>query len=167
VALSDLRRTVAHCSVCMHLTDQGKDPCAICSDDRRDRSTVLVVEQPRDLIALEQTGMYAGLYHVLMGRLSPLDGIGPGDLTIARLLDRIAAPDAIDGGGSGATIREVVLGLNPTLEGDGTALYLAEQLAARDVKITRLARGLPSGSELEFANKAALADALHGRQSMG
>ncbi len=163
-ALNDLRQTVAHCSVCMHLTDQGTDPCAICCDDRRDRSTVLVVEQPRDLIALEQTGMYAGLYHVLMGRLSPLDGIGPGDLTIARLLDRIDAPDASRGD---IAIREVVLGLNPTLEGDGTALYLAEQLATRDVKITRLARGLPSGSELEFANKAALADALHGRQSMG
>ncbi len=166
VALTDLRRTVAHCSVCMHLTDRGKDPCAICSDNRRDRSTVLVVEQPRDLIALEQTGMYAGLYHVLMGRLSPLDGIGPGDLTIARLLDRIDAPDS-NGGGGVVAISEVVLGLNPTLEGDGTALYLAEQLASRDVKITRLARGLPSGSELEFANKAALADALHGRQTMG
>lgn len=161
-AVADLRRTVAHCSVCMHLTDMGKDPCSICDDPRRDQSTVLVVEQPRDLIALEQTGMYAGLYHVLMGRLSPLDGIGPGDLTIAHLLDRIDHP----AGPSHTPIAEVVLGLNPTLEGDGTALYLASQLKNRPVKVSRLARGLPSGSELEFANRAALADALHGRQPM-
>lgn len=166
-ALADLRRTVTHCSICMHLTDQGQESrsiCSICSNPRRDRSTVLVVEQPRDLIALEHTGMYSGLYHVLMGRLSPLDGIGPGDLTIAQLLDRIDAPACEQGD---PAIAEVVLGLNPTLEGDGTALYLAEQLASRPVKVTRLARGLPSGSELEYANRAALADALHGRQLMG
>ena len=162
-ALIDLRQTVDHCSVCMHLTDRGKDPCAICSDPKRDRSTVLVVEQPRDLIALESTGMYAGLYHVLMGRLSPLDGIGPGELTIAHLIDRLDQP-ATD---ERPAITEVVLGLNPTLEGDGTALYLAEQLHNRQLTVSRLASGLPSGSELEFANRAALAAALHGRQRVG
>jgi recombination protein RecR len=162
-AVADLRRTVSHCSVCMNLTDTGKDPCAICADDRRDRATVLVVEQPRDLIALEQTGMYTGLYHVLMGRLSPLDGVGPGDLTIANLLDRLDHPDRNPGG---TAISEVVLGLNPTLEGDGTSLYLAQELKGRSVRVSRLARGLPSGSELEYANRAALADALHGRQPL-
>ncbi len=162
-ALIDLRETVAHCSICMHLTDRGRDPCAICSDPKRDRATVLVVEQPRDLIALEATGMYSGLYHVLMGRLSPLDGIGPGELTIAHLLDRLDQPATPEQ----PAITEVVLGLNPTLEGDGTALYLAEQLHSRQITVSRLARGLPSGSELEFANRAALADALHGRQRVG
>ena len=155
-AIQDVKERVKHCSVCSNLTDS--DPCPICADESRDRSTILVVEQPKDLIALEQTGMYKGLYHVLMGRLSPLDGIGPGDLTIAELLARI--DDA-----SGRTkVTEIVLGLNPNLEGDGTALYLSEQLKSRGVRITRLARGLPSGGQLEFANKAVLADAIQGRQ---
>lgn len=153
-AISDVKTTVRHCERCYHLSDG--QVCAICASPARDRSLVLVVEQPKDLLALEQTGMYRGLYHVLMGRLSPLEGIGPGDLTIARLLERVREP--------GSPIREVILGLNPTLEGDGTALLLTDELRKAGVKVSRLARGLPSGSQLEYASKAVLADAIHGRQ---
>ncbi|USN99997.1 MAG: recombination protein RecR [Phycisphaeraceae bacterium] len=160
-AVEDLKKTVRHCSVCYNLTDE--DPCVICADARRDRSKVLVVEQPRDLIAIEQTGMYKGLYHVLMGRLSPLDGVEPDDLTISALLARITDPTKNAGG---EAVGEVILGLNPTLEGDGTAMYLHDELASRGVGVTRLARGLPAGGSLEFANKAVLADAIEGRQRM-
>ncbi len=163
-AVREVKEHVHHCAICFNLTDT--DPCAICTDPRRDRATVLVVEQPKDLIALEQTGMYRGLYHVLMGHINPLDGIGPGDLTAADLLRRIDEPAKKPAPAGDIPIREVVLGLNPTLEGDGTALYLAEQLRARGVRVTRLARGLPSGAQLEFANKAVLADAIVGRQAV-
>jgi len=135
---------------------------AICRDPKREHGKVLVVEEPKDVIALEQTGMYRGVYHVLMGRLSPLDGIGPEDLTIEGLLERVERP----GANCDVAVGEVILGLNPTIEGDGTALYLAEQLHAREVRVSRLARGLPTGWNLEFANKAVLADALQGRQEM-
>lgn len=160
-AVEDVKKNIRHCSVCFNLTDT--DPCAICADPSRDRATILVVEQPKDLIALELTGMYKGLYHILMGHLSPLDGVRPSDLTIPDLLKRIDSPASNPGG---TQVRELVLGLNPTVEGDGTGLYLAEQLKSRGVKLTRLARGLPSGGQLEYANKAVLADAIQGRQSM-
>lgn len=160
-AIQDVKERIRHCSVCSNLTDE--DPCHICADPSRDRSTVLIVEQPKDLIALEQTGMFRGLYHVLMGRLSPLDGIGPSELTVSDLVARIDTPAKNPGG---IPIKEVVLGLNPTTEGDGTALYLSEQLRTKGVRITRLARGLPTGGQLEYANKAVLADAIQGRQSM-
>lgn len=156
-AIEAVKKSVRHCGVCYNLSDS--DLCPICVDPSRDRSRVLVVEQPKDLIALEQTGMYRGLYHVLMGRLSPLDGVGPEDLTIDSLLARVRD--------SNGAIEEVVLGLNPTVEGDGTGLYLAQALGALGVKVSRLARGLPSGGSLEYANKAVLADAILGRQSMG
>lgn len=156
-AIEAVKKNVRHCRVCFNLSDA--DVCSICSDQSRDRSRVLVVEQPKDLIALEQTGMYRGLYHVLMGRLSALDGVEPEDLTIAALMDRIRS--------SGGQIEEVVLGLNPTVEGDGTGLYLAQKLGELGVSVSRLARGLPSGGSLEFANKAVLADAILGRQSLG
>lgn len=163
-AIEAVKRQVRHCSICSNLADG--DPCAICSAaarGQRDPGLVLVVEQPRDLIALEQTGLFGGVYHVLMGRISPLDGIGPGDITIDDLLRRADEPAR---NAAGEPVREVVLGLNPTLEGDGTALYLAEQLRARGVKVSRLARGLPTGSQLEFASKAVLADAIEGRQDV-
>lgn len=157
-AIKDVKDTVRHCGVCFNLCDGGEGAggatCAICADPRRDAGLVLVVEQPKDLIALEQTGMYRGVYHVLMGHLSPLDGIGPEQLTAKELLARAS---------SGA-IREVVLGLNPTLEGDGTGLYLTEELKRAGVRVSRLARGLPSGGQLEYASKAVLADAIMGRQ---
>ncbi|MCW5754577.1 MAG: recombination mediator RecR [Phycisphaeraceae bacterium] len=159
-AILDVKRAVGHCADCFCLCDGGA--CPICGDARRDHRVVLVVEQPKDLMALEQTGLYRGLYHVLMGRLSPLDGIGPGELTVAQLFARIERSAA----GEGQAIVEVILGLNPTLEGDGTALYLAEELAKRGVRVSRLARGLPAGSSLEYVNRAVLADAIEGRQGM-
>jgi recombination protein RecR len=165
-AVRDVKEQVRHCSVCFNLTDAGAavgGACPICADPRRDYSLVLVVEQPKDLIALEQTGMFRGVYHVLMGHISPLEGIGPQDLTVANLIGRVEHPESNAGG---TPIKEAVLGLNPTVEGDGTALFLAEQLRQRGVKVTRLARGLPSGGQLEYANKAVLADAVQHRQSM-
>ena len=168
-ALAGVRKMVRHCSVCCTLTDA--DPCALCADPERSGATVLVVEQPRDLIALEQTGMYKGLYHCLLGRLSPLDGVGPGELTIDRLLERLGPAgagtgEAGTGEAGGPRIEEVILGLSPTAEGDATMLYLAEVLAPHGVRVSRLARGLPTGWSLEFANKAVLADALEGRRSV-
>ncbi len=160
-AVTDVKRSVRHCDVCFNLSDGPL--CEICGDAQRDRSLVLVVEQPKDLIALEQTSMYRGLYHVLMGRLSPLDGIGPDELTIPRLMERVNSPAGNPGA---APVAEIILGLNPTIEGDGTGLYLAERLRAMGVRVSRLARGLPTGSQLEYANKAVLADAIQGRQKV-
>ena len=156
-----VKESVRHCTFCFSLCDVS--PCPICASERRDRTRVLVVEQPKDLIALEETRMYNGLYHVLMGRLSPLDGVGPGDLTIDRLLARVDDPGANAGS---IEVEEVILGLNPTVEGDGTGLYLAQELKARGVSVSRLARGLPTGGSLEYANKAVLADAIQGRHAM-
>lgn len=160
-AIARVKTEVGQCPVCFNFT--GGDVCAVCGDGRRDRSMVLVVEQPRDLIALEQTGMYRGIYHVLLGRMSPLEGVSEKDLTIGALLGRIDDPMQNAGG---ERIGEVILGLNPTLEGDGTALYLQQVISKRGVKISRLARGLPTGTQLEYANKAVLADAILGRHAM-
>lgn len=160
-AIEAVKKTVRHCRVCWNLADA--DLCEVCADESRDRATVLVVEQPKDLIALEQTGMYRGLYHVLMGRLSPLEGVGPSELTIASLIERLLDPAKNVGG---VRVAEIILGLNPTVEGDGTALYLADQLKDKGVRVTRLARGLPTGSQLEYANKAVLADAIQCRQGL-
>ncbi len=155
-ALADAVRavkTVVHpCRQCFNLTEQ--ELCSICSDARRQQDVVCVVEQPRDVTALDASGVFQGLYHVLQGRLAPLDGIGPEDLTISALIKRIRQ----------GNIREVVMATNPTLEGDGTAIYITSLLAEENVRITKLARGVASGSVLEFANKDMLADALRGRQ---
>jgi len=128
--------------------------CAICRDPKRQRHTLCIVEQPRDVVALEAAGVYQGLYHVLPGRISPLEGVGPEDLTVGPLVQRVR--------NTGVT--EIVMATNPTVEGDGTALYISNLLAGEPVKITRLARGIPTGSVLEFANREMLADALIGRQ---
>ncbi|MCL4209268.1 MAG: recombination mediator RecR [Phycisphaerales bacterium] len=160
-AVTDVKKNVRHCSICYNLTDA--DPCPICADPRRDAATILVVEQPRDLIALEQTGMYRGVYHVLMGRLDPLAGVGPRDITLEALLHRVDDPAS---NARGEAVREVILGLNPDLEGDGTAMHIAEDLRRRGVAVSRLARGLPTGSQLEYANRAVLGDAIQGRQQM-
>jgi recombination protein RecR len=152
-ALRAIKEQIHPCRQCCNPTEN--DLCSLCSDSRRDGSVLCVVEQPRDLTALERSGTFRGLYHVLNGRLSPLDGVGPEHLTIDRLLERVRA------GG----IKEVIMATNPTTEGDGTALYLSTLLKPLDVKVTRLARGLPSGSSLEFANNQMLADALEGRRT--
>jgi len=151
-AIRNVKENVRYCRTCYNLAE-GEE-CALCRDPRRDRTLLCVVEQPRDLMALEQAGTYRGLYHVLLGRIAPLEGIGPDQLTIAPLVDRVR----------GGEWREVIMGTNPTLEGDGTALYIANQLQDVPVQITRLARGITTGSVLEFANKEILADALAGRQ---
>jgi len=160
-AIDDVKREVRQCSVCFTLS--SGDVCSICADPRRERDRVLVVEQPRDLIALEQSGAYRGLYHVLMGRIDPLEGVEPGDLTIDALLSRVREASGQPGG---VAVREVVLGLNPTLEGDGTAMQLAEMLGCEGVEITRLARGLPSGGQLEWTSKSVLADAIAERRRL-
>jgi recombination protein RecR len=149
--LARLKESVRHCSVCGTYTEG--DPCDICADARRDRRTVCVVEQAQDVAVIEGTGEYRGLYHVLMGAISPLDGIGPENLNIGRLIARIQK----DG------IAEVILATNPTVEGDTTALYLARLLEHREVKLTRLALGLPVGGDLEYADRITLARALRGR----
>ena len=158
-AITRVKDTVRHCSVCWNLADA--DPCPICSDERRDASVVLVVEQPRDLISLEQTGMHRGVYHVLLGRLDPLDGIGPDGLTVEDLLARLRDPTR---NSRGVAVQEIVLGLNPDMEGDTTALHIAEAAKALGIRTTRLARGLPSGSQIEYASRAVLADAITERR---
>jgi len=154
-AIRDVKTRIRHCSICYNLTEA--DPCAICSDASRDQGTVCIVEQPKDLLALESTGLYRGVYHVLLGRLAPLDEVGPRELTIDALMKRLA---------SGA-VHEVIMGTNPTMEGDGTALHIQSLLAQYpDIQVTRLARGLPAGTSIEYANRNILADAISGRQRM-
>lgn len=152
-ALRQLKESVHLCRQCFNVTEG--ELCSICADPRRDASQICVVEQPRDVMALERAAVYRGTYHVLMGRLAPLDNVGPEQLTVDSLLRRVQ-----QGG-----VTEVIMATNPTLEGDGTALYISNLLAEMGVKITRLARGLPSGTVLEFANKEMLSDALEGRRA--
>ena len=155
-AIRDVKTRIRHCSICYNLTEQ--DPCNICSNPGRDQSLVCVVEQPKDLLALESTGLYRGVYHVLLGRIAPLEDSDPDDLTIEPLMERLAS----------GTIREVIMGTNPNMEGDGTALHIQNVIAGRfpNVQLTRLARGLPAGSNIEYANRNILADAISGRQRM-
>lgn len=151
-AIRDVKQNVRYCSVCHNLAEG--ELCEICKDAQRDRSQLCLVEQPRDLMALEQAGTFRGVYHVLLGRIAPLDGIGPEHLTIDALMERMRQGE----------IKEIIMATNPTTEGDGTALYLSNLLSEFDVSITRLARGITTGSVLEYTNKEILADALAGRQ---
>jgi recombination protein RecR len=160
-AIADVKRRVRHCSICWNLTDA--DPCPVCRGESRDASTVMVVEQPKDLISLEQTGMSRGVYHVLMGRIDPLDGVGADALTVRELLRRVDDPAA---NARGVRVREVILGMNADMEGESTGLQIASEMARRGVRVTRLARGLPAGGQIEFASKAVLADAISGRQEL-
>lgn len=155
-AIRDVKTRIRHCSICFNLTEA--DPCSICTDAARDQSVVCVVEQPKDLLALEATGLYRGVYHVLLGRISPLQELHPQDLTIDSLMQRLAQ----------GQIKELIMGTNPDMDGDGTALHIQNLTEARfpNVAITRLARGLPAGSNIEFANRNILADAIAGRQKM-
>ena len=157
-ALSDsirtVRENVRYCSVCFNLAEAEK--CRICSDAQRDQKILCIVQQPRDLMALEESGTYKGLYHVLLGRLAPLENIGPDQLTIEQLVDRVT-----DG-----EFEEVIMATNPTVEGDGTALYISNQLSDTNVRLTKLARGITTGSILEYTNKEILADAISGRRPL-
>jgi len=153
-AIRDVKKNMRNCIECSNLTESER--CGICSDDRRDRGLICVVEQPRDVWALEKTGTYRGLYHVLLGRLAPLEDMGPETLTVDQLVKRV------EKGG----VREVIIATNPNLEGDGTAAYVREKLAPTNVKVTRIARGIPAGSSIEYANTNILQDALAGRREM-
>lgn len=153
-AVRDVKQNLRHCSRCYNLTES--DPCEICRDPQRDQSLIVVVEQPRDVMLLEQTGLLRGVYHVLMGHIAPLEGIEPADLTIDALVQRVR-----DGGA-----REVLLATNPTMEGDGTALYVSNLLKSTGVTVSRLARGLAVGSQVEYASRAMLESAITGRTPM-
>lgn len=153
-SIVDVREKVRPCGRCGNLSEQ--DPCGICNSSRRDTSLVCVVEEASDIMAIERTGEYRGLYHVLGGRLSPLDGIGPSELNVRPLLDRI--------GGGGVV--EVVLATNPSVEGEATALYVGRILSPLGVRVTRIARGLPVGGDLEYADGVTIAEALNGRREL-
>jgi recombination protein RecR len=154
-AVGQLKASIVHCSVCFNVTEA--DPCRICRDPQRDRRVVCVVEEPNDLLALERTGEFRGRYHVLLGALSPLDGIGPEDLRVRELLTRLQA-DPVD---------EIILATNPSVEGEATAIYLGKLLRPLGVRVTRIARGLPVGGDLEYADEVTLSKALQGRREMG
>jgi recombination protein RecR len=158
IALADsirrVRQDVRYCASCFNLSE--KEICAICADPARDATRLCVVEQPRDLMSLEQSGVFKGVYHVLLGRIAPLDGIGPDQLTIDGLVERVRTGNFV----------EIIMATNPTVEGDGTSLYISNLLSEFPVEITRLARGITAGSVLEYANREVIADALSGRQKL-
>ncbi len=156
-ALLEVRQNTTFCQECFHITLAGRPYCSICEDTKRDGSLICVVEEPLDVLALERIGVYQGKYHVLHGVLSPVEGVGPEDLKIAPLLERVRRGD----------VREVILATNPSMEGDATALYVRQQLQPLGVRVTRLARGLPVGGDLEYADQSTLLRALTGRQEMG
>ena len=153
-SIRTVRENVRYCEICFNLAES--EMCNICRDPARDQKMICVVQQPRDLMALEQSGTYRGLYHVLLGRIAPLENIGPDQLTIDQLMERV----------SQGTFDEVIMATNPTVEGDGTALHISNLLSEFDIRLTRLARGITTGSILEYTNKEILADALSGRQPL-
>ncbi len=153
-AINHVITRIGHCTACFNYSEV--DLCGVCSDTRRDRSVLCVVEQESDVITIEKTGGYKGLYHVLLGRISPMKGIGPEDIKIGELMERAKHEE----------VKEVILATNPTMEGDTTANYIREQLGPIDVKTTRIARGLPAGSNLEYASKAIVSDAMEGRREL-
>ncbi|HEX9974780.1 MAG TPA: recombination mediator RecR [bacterium] len=149
-SLVDVKDKASYCSICFNITE--KNPCSICMNDHRDRSIICVVEEANDVMAFEKTGEYKGLYHVLGGALSPLDGIGPDDLKIKELLARIKDE-----------VKEIILANNPNVEGEATALYLSKLIMLHGVKLTRIARGIPVGTDIEYADEITLTRALEGR----
>ncbi len=156
-AILRVKESIIQCSTCFNLTET--DPCPVCANPQRERGIICVVEEPLDVLALEKTGAFKGLYHVLHGALSPIEGIGPKDLRIDELAQRVKAP-------GDEPIREVILATNPNYEGDYTAAYIAPMLARADLKVTRLARGLPIGGDLEYADEGTLSRALEGRREV-
>ena len=169
-ALVTLGERVRTCTRCFNLTED--DVCSICRDPRRDPALICVVEQASDIGAIERAGEFRGLYHVLGGRLSPLDGVGPADLTVDALVARVRPADGVEtvsgaaGGEEGGGVREVILATNPSLEGEATALYVQTQLAPTGVAVSRIARGLPVGGDLEYADGVTIAQALSARRAM-
>jgi len=153
-AIRDVKERVTYCSVCSNITDQ--DPCFYCTDDGRDGQTICVVEDPHNVAAIEKTGDFKGTYQVLMGALSPLKGVGPDDLNIKALLQRVAAED----------VREVILATNPNVEGEATAIYLAKLLKPLGVRVSRIAMGVPVGSDLEYADEITMLKAMEGRREV-
>ncbi len=155
-ALQAIHKETRLCENCFSITLADQVKCEICTDDGRDQSTICVVEEPLDVLMLERTGVFNGLYHVLHGVLSPIDGIGPDDLHIQPLLERVRT----------GQVKELIIATNPSMEGDATALYIKQQLTGNGIRITRLARGLPVGSDLEYADQTTLLRALTGRQEL-
>ncbi len=153
-ALEDLHQKMKFCSQCFNIAEA--DPCVICGDEHRDRGIICVVEEPLDVLAIERTGDFLGLYHVLHGAIAPVDGVGPEDLKIAELVSRVETLKP----------REIIIATNPNMEGDATAIYIQRQLEGMDVAVTRLARGLPIGGDLEYADEVTLSRALAGRSRM-
>jgi len=151
-AILSLKRKITLCSTCCNVTQA--DPCPICRSDRRERSQICIVEQPQDILALEHTGIYHGLYHVLHGAISPSEGVGTDDIRVRELMNRLK-----DG-----SVTEIILATNPNLEGEQTAMYLSRLITPLGIKVTRLARGLPFGTELEYADDVTLTRAIEGRQ---
>ncbi len=158
-ALLEVKDKVIRCSICQNITDIGVDPCTVCISKSRDRSVICVVESPVDMLAFEKTGYYKGLYHVLHGVISPLDGIGPDDIKVRELLTRLSEREP-------AEVKEIVLALNPTIEGETTALYLTKLIKPLGILVSKIARGIPVGAELEFVDEATLSRAMEGRTTV-
>lgn len=155
-ALMLLKRDTSFCTTCYNITSSEIDPCMVCTDVNRDVDVLCVVEEPLDILAIERAGIFKGVYHVLHGSISPVDGIGPDDLKLNELLERVGSDN----------VKEVIIATNPNLSGEATAMYIYQQLSASGARITRLARGLPVGGDLEYADEVTLARALEGRQDM-
>jgi recombination protein RecR len=153
-ALVHVKRDLLYCSVCCNITDT--DPCRICSDPKRDRSVICIIQEPRDLVALERTKEFHGMYHVLQGAISPMEGIGPDDIRVAELLRRLADDE----------VQELILATNPNIEGEATAMYLSRLVKPFQIKVTRIAHGLPVGGDLEYADEVTLSKALEGRREL-
>lgn len=156
-ALAELKANTAYCQQCFNITTADRTLCEVCDHSQREQSVICVVEEPLDVLALERTGGFEGVYHVLHGALSPIEGVGPEDLKVAELVERVASGE----------VSELIIATNPSMEGDATAMYLVQQVKPYDVKVTRLARGLPIGGDLEYADQNTLLRALSGRQEMG
>ncbi|HZG73202.1 MAG TPA: recombination mediator RecR [Chondromyces sp.] len=153
-SLANAKRNLGYCSVCGHITDT--DPCAICQDERRDKTVICVVQDPKDVIAMEKMKEYDGLYHVLHGAISPMEGIGPEDINVPDLLKRL----------QDESVKEVILATNPNIEGEATAMYISRLLKPSGIRITRIAHGLPVGGDLEYADEVTLSKALEGRREL-
>ena len=153
-SITDAKHQMKYCSVCGNLTDT--DPCSICSDTARDKSTICVVESPRDVFAMERVREFNGLYHVLNGAISPMDGIGPEDINLRSLIVRLQTED----------VKEIILATNPNIEGEATAMYIAKLVKPSGIKVTRIAHGLPVGGDLEYADEVTLSKAMEGRREL-